>query len=65
MEPKELCFLTAGDLGRLIQSREVSPVDVVQAHLQRIEQTEPVLNSFITLLPEMALAEARISPSRT
>ena len=61
MEPIDLCFLTAGDLGRLIQRREVSPVEVVQAHLERIEKTEPVLNSFITLLPELALAEAHLA----
>ncbi len=61
MEPTELCFLTAGDLGRLIQRREVSPVEVVQAHLERIERLEPTLNSFITLLPETAMATARLA----
>ena len=59
MEPIDLCFLTAGDLGRLVQRREISPVEIVQAHLERIERLEPTLNSFITLLPEQALAQAR------
>ena len=61
MQPIELCYLTAGDLGRLIQRHEVSPVEVVQAHLERIERLEPTLNSFITLLPETAMATARLA----
>ena len=59
MEATELCFLSAGELSRLIQRKEVSPVGVIDAHLARIEATEPVLNSFITLLPEQARAAAR------
>jgi aspartyl-tRNA(Asn)/glutamyl-tRNA(Gln) amidotransferase subunit A len=59
MTGKELCFLSAGDQGRLIQKKEVSPVEVTQAHLARIEALEPRLNSFITLLPEAALDAAR------
>ena len=59
MDAIELCYASAGTLSRLIQSREVSPVEIIDAHLQRIEATEPVLNSFITLLPEEARAAAR------
>jgi len=59
MEPLELCYLSAGELSRLIQRQEVSPVEIIDAHLARIEATEPVLNSFITLLPEQARSAAR------
>ena len=59
MEAMELCYSSAGDLSRLIQRKEVSPVEIIDAHLARIEATEPVLNSFITLLPEEARAAAR------
>jgi len=59
MNATELCFLSAGQLARLIQKKEVSPVEVVKAHLSRIEALEPKLNSFITLLPEQAIASAR------
>ncbi len=59
MEAQELCYLSAGDLSRLIRDRQVSPVEIIDAHLARIEATEPVLNSFITLLPERARAAAR------
>ena len=59
MDATELCYLSAGQLSRLIQSKEVSPVEVVEAHLARIEALEPTLNSFITLLPDQAMAAAR------
>ena len=59
MDGLELCFASAGELSRLIQNREVSPVEVIDAHLDRIEATEGVLNSFITLLPDEARAAAR------
>jgi aspartyl-tRNA(Asn)/glutamyl-tRNA(Gln) amidotransferase subunit A len=55
----ELCFLSASQLSRLIQKKEVSPIEVIKAHLSRIEHLEPTLNSFITLLPEQAITAAR------
>ena len=59
MDPIELCFLTAGQLSRLIRRKEVSPVEVTQAHLARIDALEPILNSFITVTGEEAMAAAR------
>ena len=59
MDELEICYMSAGDLGRLLRSGEISPVEIVEAHLSRIRATEPVLNSFITLLPDAAMASAR------
>ncbi len=59
MDGLELCYASAGQLAPLIQNREVSPVEVIDAHLERIGATEGVLNSFITLLAEEAKASAR------
>ena len=59
MEGTELCFMSAGELSTLVESKQLSPVEIADAHLARIEATEPVLNSFITLLPEEARASAR------
>ena len=59
MEGLELCYMSAGELAKLVRRQEVSPVEIVDAHLARIEATEPVLNSFITLLPEEARAAAQ------
>jgi aspartyl-tRNA(Asn)/glutamyl-tRNA(Gln) amidotransferase subunit A len=55
--------MSAGQLSKLIEAKEVSPVEVIDAHLARIEATEPVLNSFITLLPDEARAAARRAES--
>ena len=59
MDASDLCYLSAGELSRLVRRKEVSPVEIIDAHLARIEATEPVLNSFITLLPDQARAAAR------
>ena len=63
MDATELCFLSAVELGSLIGAKKISPVEVVQAHLERIEATEPVLNSFITRPGEEALEAARKAES--
>ena len=55
----EICYMSAGELGPLVKQREISPVEIIEAHLSRIQRTEPTLNSFITLLPDEALAAAR------
>ncbi len=53
------CLLGAVDLARRIRSREVSAVEVMQAHLERIEQVNPAVNAIVTFLPERALEGAR------
>ncbi|HSM85431.1 MAG TPA: amidase [Candidatus Limnocylindrales bacterium] len=42
-----------------VQTREISPVELTQACLARIEKLNPVLNAFITVTAESALEEAR------
>jgi Asp-tRNA(Asn)/Glu-tRNA(Gln) amidotransferase A subunit family amidase len=46
-----------------IRSRSVSPTEIVEAHLQRIEQLQPKLNAFVHLDAEGALRQARIAES--
>src|SRR5260221_4759602 len=43
----------AAELAALIQSRAVSAIDVVEAHLRRIEQVNPALNAIVTLNPNI------------
>ncbi len=59
MDNTEICYSSAGELASLIKSRQVSPREVVEAHLERIEATEPTLNSFITVMADQARAAAR------
>jgi aspartyl-tRNA(Asn)/glutamyl-tRNA(Gln) amidotransferase subunit A len=56
---EDLCYLSAVELSRLIKSREVSPVEVVRAYLARIDALEPTLNSFITVMADQAMEDAR------
>lgn len=58
-ESQGLAGLTVQQAGRLLRRREVSPVDLVQACLQRIDRFNPALNAFITVTREQALVEAR------
>ena len=47
------------ELARMIASKKVSPVEVVQAHLDRIAALDGKLKSYITVLGDAALAAAR------
>ena len=53
-----LCELTVAEAGRLFRSRALSPVELTQAYLARIEELDPALNAFIEVTAERALAEA-------
>jgi aspartyl-tRNA(Asn)/glutamyl-tRNA(Gln) amidotransferase subunit A len=44
-----------------VRMQKVSPVEVVKACLRRIEQLNPKLNAFITVLADQALAQARVA----
>jgi aspartyl-tRNA(Asn)/glutamyl-tRNA(Gln) amidotransferase subunit A len=55
----EIYSLSAGQLARLIRKKEISPLDVIKAYFSRIEALEPTLNSFITLMSEQAMNDAR------
>ena len=58
MQTNELHYLTVSDAASLIESRQLSPVELVEAHLERIEQTDERLNSFVTLLADEARSAA-------
>ncbi|HVZ45656.1 MAG TPA: amidase [Ramlibacter sp.] len=55
---EELCFWPAVRLREAIARREVSPVEVTRAVLQRASRLQPKLNCFITLCPEEAMRDA-------
>jgi aspartyl-tRNA(Asn)/glutamyl-tRNA(Gln) amidotransferase subunit A len=47
------------DLGRMIASKQVSPVEVVRTHLDRIAALDSKLRAFITICADSALESAR------
>ena len=52
---------TIVDLAPRLRRKEVSPVELTRACLERIEERNPALNGFITVTAESALAEARVA----
>jgi amidase len=56
---RELFFESASLLARAIRARDLSAVEVVEAHLARIEAVNPTLNAVVHLDREGALAAAR------
>ena len=54
----QLTSLSISQASQLLSRREVSPVELAQAHLDRIEQLDTKINSFITVTSEAALERA-------
>ena len=59
MSARNLDWLSVAEAGRLIRRRELSPVELTQACLQRIERLDGRINAFITVTGEQAIAAAR------
>ena len=59
MDKKEIPFLTASQLSKLIETKEVSPIEATEAYLDRIQEVDGKLNSYVTVTGEQALEAAR------
>jgi aspartyl-tRNA(Asn)/glutamyl-tRNA(Gln) amidotransferase subunit A len=55
----DLVWTSMADLGRMIATKEVSPVEVVRAHLERITALDARLRAYITVAADAALQAAR------
>jgi aspartyl-tRNA(Asn)/glutamyl-tRNA(Gln) amidotransferase subunit A len=53
------CFLTLAQAAKLIASREISPVELAESLLRRIEALDPQVDAFITVTADLALEQAR------
>ena len=58
-QSQDLASLTVKQASDLLRRRGASPVDLTQACLKRIDQLNPVINAFITITRDQALATAR------
>src|SRR5262245_50896410 len=56
---QELTTLTIKQASDLLRHREVSPVDLTQACLNRIDRYNKSINAFITITRDQAIATAR------
>src|SRR6266850_6237671 len=59
MDAIELCYMPALELGEAIRAKKVSPVEVVDAVLARIERLNPTLNAYCTVTAAAARAAAK------
>lgn len=59
MSDDEIAFLDAAELARLLHTRQLSPVELTRAMLDRIARLDPQLAAFALVTPELALAQAR------
>ena len=59
MADRDLCYVPATDLMRLYRARKVSPLEVMQAVLGRIDAVNPLVNAYVTVAREAALGAAR------
>lgn len=61
MKTAELLEVGIAGLSSLIRARQVSPVEVVEAALERIAAMDKTLNAFITVTADQARAAARVA----
>ena len=59
MSDDELHWLDMAELARLLHTRKLSPVELTQSMLARIERLDGRLHSYVVVTPELALAQAR------
>jgi len=59
MNENELAFATIADIAALFRSGKLSPVELTELLLTRIERINPKLNAFITVTDELARAQAK------
>ena len=59
MNDTDLAFASIEDIGKLFRKRKLSPVELTNFMLARIERLNPKLNAYITVTAEIALAQAK------
>ena len=64
MNPTEIAFLSATETARAVKAKELSPVDAVQAYLERIDRLDSRLAAYITVVREEALGNAQLVADR-
>lgn len=55
----DLCFMTIAEAAHLIERRELSPVELTEAFLRRIEVVNPKIHAFVTVTKDRALEDAK------
>jgi amidase len=53
-----VCFMSTVEMARLIRAKKLSAREALAEHLKQIERVNPKVNAIVTLVPEMAAADA-------
>jgi Asp-tRNA(Asn)/Glu-tRNA(Gln) amidotransferase A subunit family amidase len=61
---KDIDYLSAIEAVRLFRSRKLSPVELMQAVIDRAAEVEPAINAFAQTFYDEALVQARASEAR-
>ncbi|MCH8817875.1 MAG: amidase, partial [Chloroflexi bacterium] len=48
MPDSDICFIPAVEQARMVRDREVSAVELMQAHLDQIKRVNPAVNAVVT-----------------
>jgi len=63
LSAEDLCFTPAVALREMLRGKVISPVELIEIFLERIEKINPAINAYVTLVPEIALEKARKAES--
>ncbi len=58
---EEIHYLDATELAARIKTKQLSPREVVQTHLERISAVNPKVNAIVTLMADEAVAAAKVA----
>ena len=64
MSDSSLCFRTATEISEQIQKRQLSSLEVVEAHLKQIDTWNPAVNAIVTQTADLAIEQARAADEK-
>ena len=59
MDITQLAFANLVDVAELVKTRQVSPVELTEMMLARVEEISPKLNAYVTITADLAMAQAK------
>jgi len=63
VDSTEIVYMSATELIAAYEARTLSPVEVAESTLRRIERIDPTLNAFVTVTGDLAVEQARAAES--
>ena len=61
MESVDVAYLSIAEAGALFRSKRLSPVELTQTYLARIERLDPLIQSFLLVTGDEAIAQAKVA----